>query len=80
LLDKPVKSIAKTISYIVGHYILQSIVVFVITGNFALTATIISLAVAIETVYYYTHERVWNHISAKLRKRKHKHKIIDELV
>jgi uncharacterized membrane protein len=79
MADKRTKSIAKTISYIITHYIIQFFAVLWFTNNLALALSIIGLELVIETVYYYCHERAWNYFSKKIAKRKHKHPIIDEL-
>lgn len=77
--DKPIKTVAKTISYITTHYIIQFFVVYLFTGNLVLSLSIIGIEMVIETVYYYIHERAWSFFGVKLAKRKHKHKILDDL-
>lgn len=80
MTDKPVKSVAKTISYIISHYALQLIAVYLFTKDINLSVSIILIEMSIESLYYYFHERVWNKISNKLKKRKHSYKVLDELV
>lgn len=67
--DSRTKSLAKSISYIIAHEIFLFILVWVVTKE-PYTAAVVALAWAVvETIFYYTHERIWTHIEIK-KKRK----------
>ena len=51
MTDKPIKTLAKTISYITTHYIIQFFVVYLFTGDLALSLAIIGIEMVIETIY-----------------------------
>jgi uncharacterized membrane protein len=72
MTDTRSKSALKSVSYIILHEIFLFALIWIVTGEPLTAATIASIWVVIELVFYYLHERFWNNVQVKLPKRKHK--------
>ncbi len=55
------RSLGKTISYRVSSSILTVLVVFIITGKYSISLAIGGIDAIVKIVWYYLHERLWNH-------------------
>lgn len=69
-VDTPTKSAFKAISYIILHETFLFALIWAVTGHPATAATIASIWVVVELVFYYLHERVWTRIQLKKVKKK----------
>ncbi len=61
-VDKPIKSIMKSVSWRIVGTIDTMIISYFITGRVTLAISIGSVEVLTKTVLYYFHERLWAHI------------------
>ncbi|MDX9727374.1 MAG: DUF2061 domain-containing protein [Bacteroidales bacterium] len=61
-LDKPIKSLIKSISWRVVGTIDTMIISYFITGKLSLAVSIGGIEVVTKTILYYFHERLWAHI------------------
>jgi len=59
-MEKPVRSVAKTISWRIVATSTTILLVFLFTRNFVISASVGSLEVLAKIVIYYLHERIWN--------------------
>lgn len=58
-----IRSVAKTISWRIIATLTTTILVYVFTGNFLLTISVGSAEAVAKLIFYYFHERTWNHIA-----------------
>lgn len=65
-----IRTSTKTFIYITIHYMTQFCITLFFTQNLALSLSIIGVEILFETLYYYTHEKVWLKVSSGLKKRK----------
>lgn len=68
--DSKTKSVFKSVSYIILHEIFLFALIWLVTGHAETAATIATIWVVIELVFYYLHERVWNQVEIKKVKKK----------
>lgn len=59
-MEKPVRSVAKTISWRIVATSTTILLVFLFTRDFVISASVASLEVLAKIVIYYVHERIWN--------------------
>ncbi len=59
-MEKRLRSLAKTISWRIVATLTTILLVFVFTGNLAISLNVGGLEIILKTVIYYLHERVWN--------------------
>ncbi len=60
--EKPVRSIAKAISWRVVGTLDTLIVSYILTGEIALATSIASVDFVTKMILYFFHERIWNRI------------------
>ncbi len=61
-VDKPIKSIMKSVSWRIVGTLDTIIISYFITGKVTLALSIGSIEVLTKTILYYFHERLWAHI------------------
>jgi uncharacterized membrane protein len=61
-VDKPIKSIMKSVSWRILGTIDTMIISYFITGRVTIAISIGSVEVITKTILYYFHERLWAHI------------------
>jgi len=61
--EKAYRSVVKTISWRVLGTIDTIVISYLITGSFAMAASIGSIEVVTKMILYYFHERVWNKLN-----------------
>jgi uncharacterized membrane protein len=61
-VDKPIKSIMKSVSWRIVGTIDTMIISYFITGRVTIAISIGSVEVITKTILYYFHERLWAHI------------------
>ena len=61
--EKPIRSIAKTISWRTVGTIDTIVIAYFITGDLVMAASIGSIEVVTKMILYYFHERAWNKIN-----------------
>ena len=60
--DKPRRSLVKTISWRTVGTLDTVLISYIITGSFAMAASIGSIELVTKMILFYYHERVWNKI------------------
>ncbi len=60
--EKPIRSIAKAVSWRVVGTLDTLIVSYVLTGQIALATSIASIDFVTKMILYFFHERIWNRI------------------
>ncbi len=60
--EKPIRSIAKAVSWRVVGTLDTLIVSYVLTGEIALATSIASIDFVTKMILYFFHERIWNRI------------------
>lgn len=63
MIDKPVRSILKTISWRITGSGATFLIAYVMTGSFAIAGLIGVTQLISNTILYYIHERIWNNIN-----------------
>jgi len=63
LNEKPYRSIVKTISWRAVGTLDTIVISYLVTGSFAMAASIGSIELVTKMVLFYFHERAWNKIS-----------------
>ncbi|OIP56389.1 MAG: hypothetical protein AUK54_02275 [Helicobacteraceae bacterium CG2_30_36_10] len=63
MTDKPFRSIVKTISWRAVGTLDTIVISYVVTGSFAMAASIGSVELVTKMLLFYFHERAWNKIS-----------------
>ena len=58
--DKPIKSIAKAISWRIIASLTTMSLVFIFTGELVLSLSIGFFEIILKMLFYYAHERVWD--------------------
>ena len=61
--EKPIRSVAKAISWRVIGTLDTLLISFILTGEVVLAASIASIDFVTKMVLYFFHERIWNKIS-----------------
>jgi len=61
-VDKPIKSVMKSVSWRIVGTLDTMIISYFITGKVAIALSIGTVEVITKTILYYFHERVWAHI------------------
>ena len=61
--EKPYRSIVKTISWRAIGTVDTIVISYLVTGNFAMAASIGSIELVTKMFLFYFHERAWNKIS-----------------
>lgn len=62
-MDKPLRSLIKTISWRITGSTATFIIAYILTGNFAVAGVIGITQMISNTILYYVHERIWNKLS-----------------
>jgi uncharacterized membrane protein len=62
LVDKPLKSFMKSLSWRILGTLDTMLISYFITGRFTVAVSIGSVEVITKTILYYFHERLWAHI------------------
>jgi len=60
--EKRTRSILKTISYRISSSIMTGLIVFIFTKEITISLGIGLLDFSIKTIWYYSHERIWNKV------------------
>jgi uncharacterized membrane protein len=60
MIDRPVRSIVKTISWRITGSASTFLIAFAISDNFGVAGSIAVIQLVANTILYYLHERVWN--------------------
>ena len=60
--DRPIRSLAKTISWRITGSGATFIISYIVSGNFAVAGSIASIQLIANTILYFVHERVWDKI------------------
>jgi uncharacterized membrane protein len=60
----------KTLSYRILGVLGTMAVVFLITGNFRISATVGAVDVVIKGLFYYFHELLWEKITVKIKEKR----------
>lgn len=55
----------KTITFAIMHFSIAFLVTYLITGSFVLGGLVAIIEPAVNTVGYFIHEKVWQHISSR---------------
>lgn len=67
-VDKPIKSIMKSVSWRIVGTLDTMLISYIITGKLTMALSIGSVEVLTKTILYYFHERLWAH-SHKLKRK-----------
>jgi uncharacterized membrane protein len=62
-MEKPIRSLLKSISWRIVATLTTIVLVFSLTGNLVVSGSVGLLELVTKTVIYFLHERVWNLIS-----------------
>jgi uncharacterized membrane protein len=62
MIDKPIKSVLKSVSWRIVGTLDTIIISYFITGKVTIALSIGSIEVLTKTILYYFHERLWAHI------------------
>ncbi len=62
-MDKPIRSLLKTISWRIMATLTTMLLVLVFTGNFVLSGEVGIVELVVKIAAYYLHERAWNLVS-----------------
>lgn len=65
--NKKNQSLFKTFTFGVMHVSVAFLVTYLITGSMVLGGIIALVEPAVNTVFFYFHERIWNHFDNKKR-------------
>lgn len=55
----------KTITFAIMHFSIAFLVTYLITGSFVLGGLVTVIEPAVNTVGYFIHEKVWQHVSSR---------------
>ena len=61
--EKPYRSVVKTVSWRAVGTLDTIVISYLVTGNFAMAASIGSIELVTKMILFYFHERAWNKIS-----------------
>tara|TARA_Y100000310_G_C20049919_1_gene520082 strand:- start:41 stop:274 length:234 start_codon:yes stop_codon:yes gene_type:complete len=56
------RSVLKTISYRISSSIITGLIVYIFTKEIIISLSVGALDITLKTIWYYTHERVWNKV------------------
>ncbi len=59
-MEKPIRSMAKAISWRIVATLTTILLVFIYTGDLAISGSVGVLEFVLKTIIYYVHERIWN--------------------
>jgi uncharacterized membrane protein len=59
-MEKPVRSLAKAVSWRIVATLTTILLVFIYTGNLVISGSVGASELVLKIVIYYFHERVWN--------------------
>jgi len=59
-MEKPIRSILKSISWRIVATLTTIVLVFALTGNLAVSGSVGLLELVTKTLIYFLHERLWN--------------------
>ena len=62
-MEKPIRSLLKSISWRIVATMTTIVLVFSLTGNLVISGSVGLLELVTKTVIYFLHERVWNLIN-----------------
>jgi uncharacterized membrane protein len=62
MIDSPIRSLVKTVSWRVTGSGATFLIAFIMTGNFAIAGVIGITQMVSNSILYYIHERLWNNI------------------
>jgi len=68
MVEKPIRSVVKTISWRTLGTLDTMLVSYIITGSLAMAASIGGIEVVTKMILYYFHERTWNKLSFGIEK------------
>jgi len=63
LMEKPIRSLIKAISWRIVATLTTILLVFAFTGNLVLSSGVGATELLLKILIYYIHERVWNMLS-----------------
>lgn len=63
------KSLAKTVSWEIWHFIVLAGVIYLFTGEWEYAGAGALIYIAIESLGYYIHERIWAKVSKSIKKK-----------
>lgn len=63
MIDRPIRSILKTISWRITGSGATFLIAYAMTGNLAVAGIIGITQIISNTILYYIHERIWNNIN-----------------
>jgi uncharacterized membrane protein len=66
--ETPKKSIVKTISWEVWHFVVLAGILYVFTGEWEYAGLGAIIYIAVESLGYYIHERLWVRFSGRSKK------------
>ena len=59
-MEKPIRSIAKAISWRIVATLTTILLVFIYTGDLVISGSVGVLELVLKIIIYYVHERIWN--------------------
>ena len=59
-MEKPIRSMAKAISWRIVATLTTILLVFIYTGDLVISGSVGVLELVVKIVIYYVHERIWN--------------------
>ena len=62
MIDSPIRSLVKTVSWRLTGSGATFLIAFIMTGNFAIAGIIGITQMISNSILYYIHERLWNNI------------------
>jgi uncharacterized membrane protein len=62
MIDTPIRSVVKTVSWRLTGSGATFLIAFILTGNFAIAGVIGITQMISNSILYYIHERLWNNI------------------
>jgi uncharacterized membrane protein len=62
VIDSPIRSLVKTVSWRLTGSGATFLIAFIMTGNFAIAGIIGITQMVSNSILYYIHERLWNNI------------------
>lgn len=68
MVEKPIRSVVKTISWRTLGTLDTMVISYLITGSLAMAASIGGIEVVTKMILYYFHERTWNKLSFGIEK------------
>lgn len=59
-MEKPIRSMAKAISWRIVATLTTILLVFIYTGDLVISGSVGVLELVLKIIIYYVHERIWN--------------------